>query len=427
MPDFSFAGDLFQTTAKYLPWMAILIGASGFFSGSEAAFFSLTLSQRRELKKLGRNAAALELLRRPERLLMGILFWNLAINLAYFTLASKAALAVQDSSTLAAGVTIGCLLTIIVFGEFIPKSLAVTYPLAFIRIVSMPLALGIRILDGCIPAIKLVSEASRRLVWPGLKPEPYLELADLDRAVELSTDDSQLFEHERLVLRNIIRLSEIRVEEWMRPRTQFLTFRPPVSLSDLGGQATPSGYMLISDSEGKEVVSAVDLSRLMPEHVQDISQLQQPLVVVPWCATIADALKKLTETRRRVAIVVNELGETIGILTWDEIFEAILQTDGSSQRNLNKAEVSMLDDGSWLATGMTKLRRLERVIGFRLDLGGSQTVGGLIQQSLRRLPQPGDTCTVGRLQMEIIETGRRGESLVRIVDISGDDGEAYGI
>ncbi len=420
MPEFSTAGEVLGAILKYLPWMAGLICASGFFSGSEAAFFSLTLSQRRELKKAGRSDMALELLRRPERLLMGILFWNLAINLAYFTLASKAALAVQASSSLAAGVTLGSLLTIIVFGEFVPKSLAVTYPVVFIRLVTVPLAFGIRVLDGCIPLIKLVSEASRRLVWPGLRPEPYMELADLDRAVEFSTDDSELFEHERQVLRNIIRLSEIRVEEWMRPRTQLLTFKPPVSLADLGGQLTPSGYMLITDGEGREVVSAVDLSRLMPSNVADLSSLEQPLVVVPWCATIADALKKLTETRRKVAVVVNELGETIGILTWDEIFEAVLQIDGSSQRNLNKAEISMLGGGSWLATGMTKLRRLERVIGRRLEISGSQTVGGVMQEELRRLPQPGDSCRFGPLRFEILETGSRGESLVRI-SVTEDD------
>lgn len=419
MPEFS---EAVAPTFKYIPWMAILIAVSGFFSGSEAAFFSLSLSQRRSLKKSSGSALALSLLERPERLLMGILFWNLAINLAYFTLASKAALAVGDSSSLAAGVTLGALLAIIMFGEFVPKSFAVGKPLLFIRFVSVPLTVAIRILDACLPAIKLVSEFSRRLVWPGLKPEPYLELEDLDRAVASPSEESELFEHERGVLRNIIRLSEIRVEEWMRPRTQFLTFRPPVSLADLGGQKTPSGHMLITDAEGKEVVSAVDLSRLRPEDSEDISSKAQPLVVVPWCATIADALRKLTETRRRVAIVVNELGESIGILTWDELFEAILQIDGSTQRNLTSAEVSLTEDGSWLATGMTKLRKLERVIGQRLEIAGPQTVGGVMQESLRRLPEPGDECVVGTLHFEFVETNESGESVIRVRSIEATSG-----
>ncbi len=422
MPDFSTAGEVLGAIAKYLPWMAGLIGASGFFSGSEAAFFSLTLSQRRELKKAGRSEMSLELLRRPERLLMGILFWNLAINLAYFTLASKAALEVQSSSSMAAGVTLGALLTIIVFGEFVPKSLAVTYPLVFIRLVTVPLALGVRVLDGCIPIIKLVSEASRRLVWPGLRAEPYLELADLDRAVEFSPEESELFEHERQVLRNIIRLSEIRVEEWMRPRTQYRTFAPPVSLEQLGGEKTPSGYMLVTDDDGHEIESVIDLSAISATHLADIESLRQPLVPVPWCATVADALQRMRYEGRRVAVVVNEFGEAIGILTWEEVFEAILQsTRHRSHRALAKAEILPEGPGVWLATGTTKIRRLERVLDRRLTVQ-NLTIGGVISDQLHRLAEKGDICEFDGLHLEVIDAEMRGEILVRIRVTSHHDG-----
>ena len=59
--------------------------------------------------------------------------------------------------------------------------------------------------------------------------------------------DTPLIEQERATLRNIVMLSDIRAEEWMRPRTQFVTFRPPVSLADLQGKMTPSGYLLITE------------------------------------------------------------------------------------------------------------------------------------------------------------------------------------
>ncbi|MCA9128434.1 MAG: DUF21 domain-containing protein [Planctomycetales bacterium] len=402
----------------YIPGMLLLLTLSGFFSGSEAAFFSLSLSQRRSLeKKRVRNVRALSLLARPERLLMGILFWNLAINLAYFSLVSRASLSMDFSSpSRAALFTFGSLVSIIVLGEFLPKSVAVLYPVVFIRIVSMPLNVAIRLLDGFLPAIKLVNEASRRLLWPGLEPEPYLEIADLDRAVELSTGDSQLLEHERSVLRNIIGLSEIRVEEWMRPRTQYLSFKPPLSISQLEGRRTPSGYMLVTSENDNELVAAIDLTSLLPEQCQNLAEHQRPLVVVPWCATIADALKRLRENELRVAVVVNEFGETIGILTWDEIFEAILQVEQvPSQRALAKAEVRMAEPGVWLASGLTKLRRLERVIGKRLDFSRSLTVAGVVQEQLRRLPEAGDVCVTKSLKFEVVEASMRGDIVVRVI------------
>jgi len=403
----------------YLPALLVLLVLSGFFSGSEAAFFSLTLSQRRELAKGARAArVAHQLLERSERLLMGILFWNLAINLSYFSIVSRAALAVQPlpgGAQVATVYTVVSLIVIILFGEFLPKSFAVINPLLVAKLVALPLSLAIRLLDGFLPLIKFVNEASRRLLWPGLKPEKYLELADLERAIELSTDDAQLVEQERQVLRNVIQLSEIRVEEWMRPRTQYSSFVPPLHLDQLGGKKTRSGYMLVTNASGREVVSAIDLVSILPSEIDDLAAKKKSLVVIPWCATIAEALKKLRRAKRRVGVVVNEFGETIGILTWEDIFEAILHSeDSKSHRELARAEVHLVSPGVWTATGMTKLRRLERLMGRRLDVSRNLTVGGVVQEQLRRLPEQGDVCVLENLMLEVIEVGQRGEILVRI-------------
>jgi CBS domain containing-hemolysin-like protein len=417
--------EFLASVGPYLPWLSLLLLLSGFFSCSEAAFFSLTLTQRRGLAKGERGAqAAHRLLSRSERLLMGILFWNLAINVSFFSMVSRVALEVETArpeSHWAAVITFTALVIIIIFGEFLPKSIAVLNPLSIVTWVAPPLIWLMRPLDVVLPLINGVNEVSRRLLWPGLKAERYLELTDLERAIELSTDDAQLYEQERHLLRNLIQLSEIRVEEWMRPRTQYRTFTPPVSLAQLGGRRTPSGYMLITDPEGREVVGAINLNLLQPSHTADLAHYQESLVVVPWCATVADALNRLRESNRRVAAVVNEFGESIGILTWEEIFEAILYShEESSIRELAKAEVRMESEGVWIATGMTKLRRLERLLGRRFTVSHNLTVGGVIQEQLRRLPEKGDVCTLENLRLEIIESGQRGQIRVRISEAPSD-------
>ena len=399
----------------YFPGMLVLLLLSSFFSASEAAYFSLTLSQRRALAK-GSAAArvAHRLSMRSERLLMGVLFWNLAINLLFFSLASRAALGlpVTAHSTL---VTIMALPLIIVFGEFVPKSLAILNPVMVVQLVAWPLAGALRLIDVFLPLIRFVNEASRRLLWPGLKPENYLEQADLERAIELSTDDANLAEQERQVLRNVIQLSEISVEEWMRPRTQYRSFVPPVAIEHLKGERTPSGYMLVTNASGRELTSAIHLNAILEGDLSNLAGKRKLLVVVPWCATIAEALRKLREERRRVAVIVNEHGETIGVLTWEDIFEAILHSeDSTSHRELARAEVRLVSPGVWLATGMTKLRRLERLMGRRLSVSRNLTVGGVVQEQLRRLPEKGDVCSLDDLSLEVVEARGRGEMLVRI-------------
>lgn len=402
-------GDLWG----YIPGLTLLLVLSGFFSGSEAAFFSLTPSQRRQLSRgLAPDRLAWSLLSNSERLLMGILFWNLAVNLTYFAMISQATLRASDSSV--AAITMGALLAIIVGGEFVPKSLAVLYPLTFVRACVVPLTLAIRLVDVLLPVFRWFNEYSRRLLWPGFKSEPYLEIADLQRAVELSKEDEELFEQESQVLRNVLHLSQIRVEEWMRPRIEHLSFRPPISLKQLEGESTPSGYILVTDSAGQDIVSAIDLSQVTPKNGQDLLPLARTVVVVPWCASIADALSQLLEEGGRVAAVVNEYGESIGILTWEEILDAVLQTGQLPDFRKQKLQIQADGPGRWRAVGTVKLRKLERVLERQLEVGSGLTVGGVMQEQLFRIPEVGDICQFEDMTFEVIEAEEHGEIVVQI-------------
>jgi putative hemolysin len=414
--------EVWSALGPLLPGILVLLLISAFFSGSEAAFFSLNLSQRREMSK-GSPAerTAFALLEKPERLLMGILFWNLATNITYFSLVSRGSIRLENAlqepqaTTAAAGFAFASLMLIILVGEFFPKSVAVLRPRLVSSLVAFPLSLTVRVLDGILPTMRFINEVSRRIIWPGFKPEPYLETSDLERAIELSSDGAQLFEQERQVLRNVVQLRDIRVEEWMRPRTQFRSFAPPLSLEQLGGELPPSRYMLVTDKKGKDLVAAIDITSVIPRDTADLAKLKKSLVVVPWCSNIADALRKLRDADRRVAVVVNEFGETIGVLTWEDIFEAILQLDSvPSHRELARGDIQVESPGVWIATGMTSLRRLERVIGKRLSDTKNLTIGGVLQEDLKRLAEPGDQCVIDDIEIEVIETGRRGEILVRL-------------
>jgi CBS domain containing-hemolysin-like protein len=404
-----------------LPLALVLMLISAFFSGSEAAYFSLSQNQRRSLAKSKAPAdrVAYTLLAKSEPLLMGILFWNLLINITYFSLVSRVGLSLQaasgeDNSSFALVTLIG-LIAIILFGEFLPKSLAVLYPLSVVRWVAFPLALAIKPISILTPVMRLVTETSRRLFFPGIQPEPYLETEDLNRVVELSTDTDTLLETESQVLQNIIQLKEIQVEEWMRPRTQYATFRLPLDWEQLVAQQMPGGYVLVTHKSRDLIMSYLDLRNLAPKDFQQLERQLSPVIVVPWCATIADTLQRLRSGSRRVAVVVNEYGDAIGVLTWDDIFDAILQLQqGRTQKELARAEIRRMGENRWMATGLTKIRRLERALGLKLEDAESLTVGGLVQQRLRRVPEVGDSCSLGDLNFTVLEAGGRGELLIEV-------------
>ncbi|MGI9519533.1 MAG: CNNM domain-containing protein, partial [Pirellulaceae bacterium] len=192
------------------PWllaMVMLIGLSAFFSASEAALFLLRAGDRRRLETgtAGQRMAA-RLLDEPDRLLSAVLFWNLVINIIYFAISSVVALRMQTlpliSQAVPVAFALGSLIMIIFFSEMMPKSLAVIRPSTIARLVSIPLSLAVRAADPIMPILRGATLLSRRLIWPGFKPEPYIELLDLERAIQISSEDKAIIEQETAVLRN---------------------------------------------------------------------------------------------------------------------------------------------------------------------------------------------------------------------------------
>ena len=174
--------------------MLILILLSALFSGSEAALFSLTPRQRRLLPHRGAGGRLADrMLNDSERLLSAILFWNLLINMIYFAIASIIAGRMEASAdggaTLALSFTGGSLLMIIFFSEMLPKSLAVVSPIVVSVWIAIPLRFAVRIVSPILPIVKTSNVLSSRLLWPSFVPENQIDLADIERAVELGTDD----------------------------------------------------------------------------------------------------------------------------------------------------------------------------------------------------------------------------------------------
>jgi len=408
-------------TIEIVPWliaMGLLICGCAFFSASEAALFFLTPQEQRSFASGGRwQRIAADLLKLPDRLLTAVLFWNLVTNIAYFTLVAIVTSKLQSQSPGVTG-SVFAVLAFLVFtfiAETLPKSLAVLRPRVIAALVAVPMAVAVRILDPVLAFSRIVLLLSQRLIWPKFAPEPYLELADLERAVELSTTDASLLEQERTVLQNIVALSEIRVEEIMRPRMRFRSFRPPVSLSDLEGHVPAGGYVLITEAQSDEVAAALPLENTVDLPHQHLERLAESVGYVPWCSTAGETFDMLRIRELSVAVVVNELGETIGIVTLDDILDTVFRPDASrSQRLLKRNPIEPVEDGVWRVTGMTTLRRLEKEFDQELPDTSAVTVAGVIQDVLHRLPLPGDRCRFGPFVFEVLGIPDHGHLMVRM-------------
>lgn len=398
--------------------MLLLATGSAFFSCSEAALFSLQSDDRRALRS-GATAgqSAIRLLELPDRLLTAILFWNLIINVVYFALASVVSIQLekQGQRTEAGIVALVALLAIILLSEMIPKTVGVLLPRAVAPLVSLPLTIAVRIFDPVAPAFMAINRAVRRLFFPNFKPEPYLALRDLEQAITVSTADEELAALERSALQNIVLLSDHRADELMRPRKQYQSFSPPVNLEDLGGRPTRSGYVLVTEEGSEEITGAIALSYLptVPRH--HLEKFARPVIYVPWCATAASVFDELQAKRQEVAAIVNELGETIGIVTLEDLLQNVFADQSSrSARLLETSPIHQVGDNLWQVTGMATLRRLSREFNVVLPTTKSTTVAGVVQEVLQRLPVAGDEVLWEAFSLRVIESEPHEKMLVHL-------------
>lgn len=418
--------NFIQQFGPHLTAMIVLAAASAFFSCSEAALFTLQSDDRRALKSgSAAQRIAVDLLAQPDRLLTAILFWNLIVNIVFFALSSVIGIELErDGRRGEAGlVALVSLLAIIFCSEMVPKTVGVMVPRVMASLVSLPLAAAVRVFDPIAPILAAVNRALRRLMFPGFRVEPYLELSDLEQAITVSTADEQLAAQERLALHNIVLLSELRAEELMRPRTQYQSFRPPVDLEDLGGQLTRSGYLLVSEPDSDEIAGAIPLKYLptIPRH--HLEHFAQPVVYVPWCSNVAAVFDELQASDREVAAIVNELGETIGIITLEDLLHTVFEDEPSrSSRLLATSPIQQLDENLWQVTGITSLRRLSRAFHLELPPSKSTTVAGIVQEQLQRLPVAGDKVQWHFFEFHVTEADQLGRMTVelRIIIPPGD-------
>ncbi|MCH2210692.1 MAG: CNNM domain-containing protein [Fuerstiella sp.] len=378
--------------------MVLLILFSAFFSSSETACFFLSRDQiGRFSAGNNREKILASLMGNPDRLLTGVLFWNLVINLTYFAvgiaLVRRLTLAGYPAIAAAAGVL--NLLGMIIFGEVLPKSVAVVRGQALARAAAWPLATALFILDPLIPLLSRMARILRRTFWPDVKQEAQLNPADLERALDTSAAlGRDMLQEEQHVMHNVLDLNEMQAEEVMCPRRHCLSVPPDGRLNSTNlPNVRHVDFLLVQDSKDSEIYGVLPLDHLHTATDQTYAELAEPVVFVPWCASLAQVLTQLEGRNREVAVVVHEHGEMVGILPYEDLIASVLSESPSrTKRILRREPLIEVDSNHYHAEGLVTLRYLARRLRVTLTAHDESlyTLAGLFQDRLERIPLRGD-------------------------------------
>jgi len=394
--------------------MLVLMVLSAFLSASETALFFLSHDEIRGFR-VGRprERAAAALLADPDRALTGILFWNLVINLLYFAVSIVVSERLLTAGLRTAAAVLGfvAILALLILGEVLPKVAAALFRRRVAPLVALPILALIRLLDPALPFFRGLTRIARRTFLPHIHQEPYLSPEDLENAVNVSDLSEEMIRQEKQILHNILDLSDITAEEVMRPRGTYPTCRAPVRMLDLAARMPASDYVAVVREGSDDVEAAIALSSVSVVSADHLAEGAEEVVHVPWCAKLGAVLTLLREQVADVASVVNEYGETIGMLTYDDILNTVLIAEPDrASRVLSRPPVLEVAPGCYHAEGITSLRHLAGRLGIEYDADsdGLVTLAGLLQEKLEHLPTVGDECNWYGFRIRVIEVSKRG-------------------
>jgi Mg2+/Co2+ transporter CorB len=404
----------------------VLLILSAFFSASETALTAVSRARMHQLEAKGnKRAKIVNMLRDQQDHMIGtILFGNNLVNI----LASAMATSVLISLFGETGVvyaTIAMTVLVLVFGEILPKTYAFRNSDRLALMIAPVLRVLVRILYPIMSAIQFVTRGAQRMfgVRYDQQGEWSATVEELRGAIELHRGTGAMARHERAMLHSILDLADVDVEMIMQHRRDIFMIDAALPTSRIVEEALDSPYTRIPlwrDSPDNiiGVIHAKALLREVHAHTGDLDALDlDKIATPPWfipeSTTLLDQLQAFRRRREHFALVVDEYGALMGVVTLEDILEEIVG-DISDEHDVAPIGVRPQRDGSYLVSGGVTVRDLNRRFGWSLPDQEAATIAGLVIHEARVIPEVGQIFHFHDFRFEIVRRQRNRITTIRM-------------
>ena len=391
--------------------LVLLILLSAFFSGSETGLMTVNRYRLRNLARAGNRSArrALRLLERPDRLIGLILLGNNFVNILASALATLLFMRLLGEAGIAVATTL-LTVVILIFAEVTPKTLAalkperIALPAAWIY---QPL---LRALYPLVWALNLVTNSLLRLL--GVRPEEGAQetLSREELRTLMMEAGAMIPESHQTMLVNLLDLEEIRVEDVMVPRNEIVGVDLADDLDEIRQllARTPYTRLPVYEERIDNVVGILHTRRILPLlqeeelTVEKIRKLAHEPYFVPEGTSLLTQLLNFQRAGRRTALVVDEYGDILGMVTLEDILEEVVGEFTTDPYALHR-DIVPQEDGGWLVDGGLAIREINRSLGIQLPTDGPRTLNGLILEHLETIPEPGTSLLINDYPIEVVQ------------------------
>jgi Mg2+/Co2+ transporter CorB len=416
----------------WLSMMAVLICLviSFFFSGSETALTASSRARMHALEKSGDERAKIvnRLQETRERLIGGILIGNNIVNTAAASLTTGVLLTVFGEVGIAYA-TVVVAAVVIVFSEVLPKTIAINYPDRVALVIARPMSWIVALFGPLTMVIERLVRGILRLL--GIKlggPQNVLSAADEIRGqVDLLHREGGVEKNERDMLGGLLDLEDLTVSEVMVHRTKMRTINADLSSEEIVREVLASPYTRLplwreSQENIVGVLHAKDLLRALDAVGGDASKLKVEAIAletwfVPDTTSLKDQLKAFLAKKTHFALVVDEYGEVLGLVTLEDILEEIVG-DIKDEHDVSVQGVRPQPDGSVNVDGSVPIRDLNRAMDWNLPDEEATTIAGLVIHEARAIPDAGQAFTFHGFRFQVLRKSRNRITALRITPLA---------
>jgi len=311
-----------------------------------------------------------------------------------------------------------------VFGELVPKYLAVARPLSTARAV-----VGAQLLFSLLltPAIRLTNGVANWIVRQlGMEPAEELRSArtpqELLSLVRSSARSGALDAATASLVRRSLQFGDLTAEELMTPRSKIVALQTDDTVPDLIAAAAASGFSRfpIVDGDLDATVGIVHVKQVFAIPPADrahtlLTTIVQPVPVVPSTLDGDAVMAEIRASKLQIAMVVDEYGGTAGMVTVEDLIEEIVG-DVRDEHDDATPHVVAADTG-WRVSGLLRIDEVAAATGFRAPEGPYETIGGLVLRELGHIPAVGETVQLPALDADgLLDTSMRWQARVTRMD-----------
>ncbi len=387
--------------------LVMLLWLSSLFSGSETAFLSLKPQHIRTIR--GRHPRkSMEIARvisNPQRFLISILVGNTLVNVA----ASSIGTSIVNHLVSGRVITISVITMtglILIFGEIMPKVIAVSKPYPVALANAKPIEIAIRVIS----PLRVVLEKMTSKIIGMVLGDTATRVSrgrEVGEAILIGQEEGVLDRSEAEMLAGILRLRSLAAQNVMTPRTDVFMLSASLKISDAIALVKSSSFSrvpIFKDEKRDHIVGIVytkDLLRNDIDEEAELVSISRKPFFVPESKNLVALMQDFISSRMHIAVVVDEHGSFAGIVTIDDILSEITGRD--MDRYIKQYHFKRLGRSQWEVSARMEIECFNELTGLSLVDSNAETVGGYILNRLGRIPEVGETIEIGNLRFRVIE------------------------